>query len=102
LAGGPSDRVKRYLHLVPLDTRIFDPEVGVVSPAPIGHGVNAEELLSKIQGAHLAIFLEVPGQLVLQGVRVTSLQRTRRIVWRRVAEYLTTSIAPRRNGTPLQ
>ena len=70
----------KALRFVPFDTRVLDPEIGVVMLAPIGHGVGVEELDSKVEAGHLAIFIEVPDQLVLQAFRVTSLQRTRRIV----------------------
>ena len=60
--------MERGLRFVPLDTGVFDPEVRVLTLAPIGHPVSIEELHSKIESAHLAVFLEVPNQLVLQGV----------------------------------
>src|SRR6266850_235741 len=74
--------------LLPLDTRVFNPEVGVTTLPPIGHSVGVEELDSKIKTAHLAIFLEVPDELVLQTLRVTLLQRTRRIVGARRSRIL--------------
>jgi hypothetical protein len=56
--------------------------VGVPTLAPIGHLVGVKELDPEVEAAHLAIFLEVPNQFVLQSLRVAPLQRPRRIVRR--------------------
>jgi len=40
--------VERRLRLVPLDTRIIDPEVGIPRLAPIGHSVGVKDLESKV------------------------------------------------------
>ena len=45
---------------MPLYARIFDPEVRVEMLAPIGHSIGIEELNSKVEAAHLVIFLDVP------------------------------------------
>jgi hypothetical protein len=72
--------VERCFCFVPLDTRVLDPEVGVPTLSPIGHPVGIEELESKVEAAHLAIFVEAPDRLVPQGILVTPLQRMRGIV----------------------
>jgi hypothetical protein len=69
-------------------TTYYQCQYGVPTLAPIGHFVGVEELESKIKAAHLDIFFQVPDQLVLQGVRVTPLQRPRWIVRRRYSRML--------------
>src|ERR1700751_3976741 len=44
---------------VPLDARIFDPEVSIPMLAPVRHPGSVEQLDPKIEAAHLAVFLEV-------------------------------------------
>jgi hypothetical protein len=83
----------KVLPLVRLETRVFDPEVGVPTLAPIGHPVGVEELESKVEAAHLAIFVEVPDQLALQ-VRVTLCRGRAGLSADGVAECFTTSIGP--------
>jgi hypothetical protein len=46
-----ANREERSFGFVPLDTRIFDPEVGVPAPAPIGHPIRIQELDSKFKGS---------------------------------------------------
>src|SRR6266542_3368093 len=96
-------RVERRFCFVPLDTRVFDPEGGVQMLAPIGHPFGVEKLDSKVEAAHLAIFVDVPDQLVLQAVRVTPLQRARRIARersQRLLYYVDRSVA-KRYGAPV-
>ena len=80
----PSDLVKRRFCLFPLDARVFNPEVGVVALAPIGHLAGVEQLDAKVEAAHPPVFIEVPDQLILQPFRVAFLQRTRQIVRQKV------------------
>src|SRR5580658_4912828 len=80
--GQPRDRVERRFCFLPLDARVFNPEVGVVALAPIGHPVGVEQLDAKVETAHPAVFVEVPDQLILQAFWVILLQRTRQIVRR--------------------
>jgi len=99
----PRDRVERCFRFVPLDTRVFDPEVGVPALAPISHPVDVEELDPKVESAHLAVFPEVPDQFVLQALRITPLQRTGRIVrgWRgRIFHHIDWSMT-KRYGAPI-
>ena len=79
--------MKRRFRFLPLDTRIFNPEVGVVALTPIGHLAGVEELDGKVEAAHPAILVEVPDQLVLQAFRVALLQGTRQIAGEGIAEY---------------
>src|SRR5271155_26718 len=72
--------MERCFRFVPLDTRIFDPEVGILTLTPIGHPIGVEQLESKSESAYPAVFGEVPDQLVLHGIWITALQWTRRIV----------------------
>src|ERR1700736_5664143 len=82
--GEPCHVMERCFRFFPFGTGIFNPEAGVLMLAPIGHPVGVDELDSKVEAAHLVIFLNVSGELVLKTVRVSSLQRPRRIVrgWR--------------------
>src|SRR5277367_403946 len=78
--GEPCDVVERCFRFFPFGTRIVNPEAGVLMLAPIGHLGGVEELDSKVEATHLAIFLYVSDQLVLKTVWVTPLQSPRRIV----------------------
>ncbi len=84
----PRDLVKRRFGLFPPDTRVFNPEVGVVAFTPVGHAVRVEELNAKVEDAHPAVLVEVPDQLVLQAFWVALLQRTCQIVRRRYCRVL--------------
>lgn len=70
----PCHRVEGCFDFIPIETRIFDPEVGVVKLAPISHLAGVEKLESKFEGAGFAVFIEVPDQLVLQAIRISCLQ----------------------------
>jgi hypothetical protein len=61
---------------------------------PIGHPACVEELDTKIEAAHLAIFLHVSDQFILKAVRVIPLQRPPGCRGAGVAEYFTISIWP--------
>src|SRR2546430_1509736 len=76
----PRDRVEGRFGFVPLDARVFDPEVGIAKLAPICHRVGVEELNCKIEAAHPSIFLQVPDELVLQAFRIVFLQRPCRVI----------------------
>ena len=71
--------MKRSFRFIPVNTGVFGPEVGVVMFAPVRHPAGIEELHAEIEGAHLAIFLEVPEQFILQGVGIAFIESTRRI-----------------------
>jgi hypothetical protein len=62
--------VERRFRFAPFHARVFHPEVGVARPTPICHFAGVKELDSKFKPAHLAIFLEVTDQFVLQALRV--------------------------------
>jgi hypothetical protein len=62
--------VERRFRFAPLHARVFDPEIGVATFAPVGHPFDVEELEAKVEDTHLAIFLDVPDQLILQAVRI--------------------------------
>src|ERR1700687_383596 len=90
--------MERRFRFLPVETCVFDPEAGVMKLAPIGHRVRVQELDCEVEATHPAVFLEVPDKLVLQGVRVASLQRTRWIVrkWRgRILDNIDRSVTER-------
>ena len=64
---------------IPVNAGVFGPEAGIVVFAPIRHPRGIEKLHAEIEGAHLAIFLEVPDQFILQGIGIAFVERSRRI-----------------------
>ena len=84
----PGDIVDWCFRFFPFDTGIFDPEAGVMMFAPVGHSVRVEELNSKVEAAHLSVFLHVSDQFILKAVRITPLQGPRRIVRGRYSRIL--------------
>ena len=75
--GKPRHGMEGCLAFVPLDARILDPEARVAAPAPIRHSRNVQKLEPDIEAAHRTVVFEMPNQLMLQGVRIASLQRLR-------------------------
>src|SRR5579863_4865895 len=99
----PTDRVERSLLFVPLDTGVFNPEVSIATFAPVSHRLSVKKLDSEVEAAHLTVFLEVPDQLVMQGIWIILLQRTRRIVRRGHSRMLNNinRTVTKRHGAPI-
>jgi hypothetical protein len=55
--------VEGCFQFFPFDAGIFNPEVGVAMLAPIGHPFRVKELNSKVETAHLGIFLHMPDRI---------------------------------------
>src|SRR5277367_4918165 len=75
--GEPCNGMERSFRFIPVNAGVFSPEVRVVMFAPIRHSAGIEELHAEIEGAHRAIFLEMPDEFVLQGVGIAFIKRTR-------------------------
>jgi len=68
----------RCLGLIPLDARVFDPEIGITSLAPIFSFFRCRETGTEKSNQLICYLFDVPDQFVLQALWITFLQRARR------------------------
>mgnify|MGYP000571794436 CR=1 FL=1 len=101
--GQPRDGMKRSHDLGPLDSGIFNPKTGILVPAAISHVLDVQKLHAEIEGAHDGILVEVPFQLVGEGIGTASVERRDGIVRRRACGELNDicGAVPESNRTPV-